>query len=632
MKQHVVIGTAGHIDHGKTALVKALTDVDTDRLVEEKARGMTIDLGFAPWGEAKTIIDVPGHEKFIRNMVAGVSSIDLVLFVVAADDGIMPQTIEHLEILNLLQIRRGLIVITKKDLVEPDWLELVQDEILELVAPTFLKDSPVFAVSSLTGDGIPELSTAIQTAIRSITPRPDKGVFRLPIDRIFSIKGFGTIAAGTVLSGQLHVDETVELLPQQVSVRVRGLQQHSASAEAVKAGDRAAINLAGIEKNAIKRGDVLATPGHFSPALFYDAQFYLLKSAPHPVKHNARVRLHIGTSEVMARIRLLNTNRLMPGETAFVQLQAEDPVTADYQDRFVVRSYSPMVTIGGGKLLQVNPPRHKRNSMAVITQLELLAKGELLDLIAQVIRKGKNPLKTKADIAGQASLPEKEIDFFLDELVSREEVETWQYKNKNYYVAHGHAERLSQQILVQLAEFHAAEPLKKGVRLLDLIQLMEKKPDRILVNFLVDRLRSKSTVDVADGFIRLADHHIILTPAQEKVRGEIEALFLTARFSPPVVADISKDIGISGAEKIIVFLIDNGSLVMIEDGFILHAHLLEEAEQLLRKYFAEHEEMKISDFRDITQTSRKYAVPLLNYFDEQGLVLRQGDVRVLNEM
>ena len=387
---HVVVGTAGHIDHGKTSLVKALTGTDTDRLPEEKARGITIDLGFAfleePDGLTIEIVDVPGHERFVRNMLAGVGGIDLAMLVIAADEGVMPQTREHLAICSLLQIKAGLIALTKADLVEPDWLELVREDVSGVVRGTFLEGAPIVPVSSKTGQGLDDLRAVLRTLAASVPRRGTDELPRLPIDRVFTVRGFGTVVTGTLTAGALAADDRVEVYPRGAEAKIRGLQAHGRPVTSARAGQRTAINLQGLERASIARGDVVGLPGTLVPSSLVDGTLELLPDAPRPVKTRTRVRFHVGTSEIMARALLLDRAELAPGETAFARFRLEAPLVARPGDRFVVRSYSPVVTIGGGTLLDVDPPRFKRKGPALVAHLSVLQTGSPEVVLGEHIR------------------------------------------------------------------------------------------------------------------------------------------------------------------------------------------------------------------------------------------------------
>src|ERR671924_2225226 len=389
MKQ-VVMGTAGHIDHGKTQLIKALTGVDTDRLKEEKERGITIDLGFAHFtchdGTEVGVIDVPGHERFVRNMLAGVGGIDLVLLVVAADEGVMPQTREHLAICQLLRVKDGLVALTKADLVDEDWIELVSEDTREFLKGTFLEGKPIVPVAAKTGQGVDELKHALQALVARVPPKHLEGKFRLPVDRVFTIRGFGTVVTGTLFSGMIRVEDRVEIYPKGIGAKVRGLQVHNASVSEAVAGQRTAINLQGIDKVELERGDVLGHPGEFAPTFMLDAMLQHLSDAPRPLRHRARVRLHLGTSEIMGRVILLDRDILAPGEEAYVQIRLEEPAIALPRDRFVIRSYSPVQTIGGGMLLDAQAAKHRRGDASLAAHFRLLAEGSPEEIFAHHLK------------------------------------------------------------------------------------------------------------------------------------------------------------------------------------------------------------------------------------------------------
>ena len=424
--KQVILGTAGHIDHGKTSLVKALTGVDTDRLKEEKERGITIELGFTffdlPSGIRLGIVDVPGHEKFVKHMVAGVWGIDLVALIIAADEGVMPQTREHLDICTLLKVKKGLIVLTKTDLVDRELLELVTEDVVDTVKDTFLKDAPIVPVSSTTQEGIPNLISILDRLANDVAERPSEGLFRLPIDRVFVMKGFGTVVTGTLVSGNLSVGETVEVLPSGIEGKVRNLQVYNRPVEKAVAGQRTAVNLQGIETSSIERGHVLARPHTFTPTRLLDAYLEYLPTAPRPLKHRTILRFHIGTSLTIASIFLLDRDELVPGEGGFVQLRLSEPVVALPQDRFVIRGSSAIQTLGGGVVLDTHPAKHKRNVSAVIRDLELLKDGSDEQLLNQhIVRSGMGGI-VQEDLFDRVALPPKAIQDLLRKMVDRGDV------------------------------------------------------------------------------------------------------------------------------------------------------------------------------------------------------------------
>ncbi|MDZ7331360.1 MAG: selenocysteine-specific translation elongation factor [candidate division KSB1 bacterium] len=632
LKRHYVIGTAGHIDHGKTSLVKQLTGRDTDWLPEEIARGMTIDLGFAFLGDDVTIIDVPGHEKFIRNMVAGVSTIDLVLLVIAADDGVMPQTREHLDILKLLQIKQGIVVVTKIDLVEPDWLALVVEDIKELLRGSFLEQAPVIPVSNATGQGISELKQKIFELLSQVPDRYDRGVFRLPIDRVFSMKGFGTVVAGTVLSGSLTLDQTVELLPQQLKLRVRGLQIHEQPVRRVKIGDRAAVNLVGIEKEAIHRGDVLAAPDAFRPTLFFDGKFYLLESTPKNLKNTTRIRIHIGTNEVIGRVSILDKEEIKPGESGYIQFRLENPIAADMGDRYVVRSYSPVFTIGGGMVLDVHPPRHKRFSPAVIEKMRTLERGDPQEIIEQFLRANAYQCFQLNQISQRTSQPLDTVREVANRLVELGHCTRYLEKGQDYLVHSEYSSQIEQKILSALERFHQKNPTRRGMSRSDLKQVLDVPVDLFLYNKVLEALLGKGQIVLTDNRVALASHQLQLTDRQKKLMDQIAKIYFDAGFVTPDVIAVAERIGVkeSEANEILQILLETEQLIKADEGIFFHHDRVAEAMQLIRAHFNREMQLTVGDFREMIASSRKYAVPLLSYFDSIGFTVRQQDVRVLN--
>jgi selenocysteine-specific elongation factor len=621
--RHVVLGMAGHIDHGKTALVKALTGIDTDRLKEEKERGMTTDLGFAFLGKDAAIIDVPGHERFVKTMVAGVNSIDVALLVIAADDGVMPQTREHLEILRILQIPKGLVILNKTDLVEKDWAEMVTSDIRSLVAGTFLEGAPVMPVSAVTGDGIPALADAIRQIVHTVPTRRDKGVFRMPIDRVFSIKGFGTVIAGTVLSGTVRVEDTLELLPQGVPVRVRGIQVHDESVQESGIGLRTAINLHGAEKEAVERGHVVAAPGCFTPTFKVDARVCYLASAPAPLAHRARVRIHLGTSEVVARAHLIDAEVLRPGDGGLVQLHFEQPVVADHGDRFVMRAYSPVTTIGGGEVLDPHPLKHKRFDSAIRDQLLRLGQGDPTQVVLDFLLKQTLAPCSTEETAHATSMPYEVCRAHLATLEQRSEAvqiipEHWS--------AAATVARITSLIVESLTRFHRENPLRLGIPLIELISRMKPSPERTLCEHAVHAAVRRNAIHSSGGKLSLSTHTVHLSPDQERVRQAIEHAYLETPLMPPGAAEIIRGAGKDG-EKILGYLVEKGDLIRMEEGIIMHRKGVDIARRKLEEFFCSKAEGTLSEIRQHLGITRKYAVPLMVHFDGMGFTRRDGEVR-----
>ena len=629
---HIIIGTAGHIDHGKTALVKALTGVDTDRLKEEKERGLTIDLGFAHFGESATIIDVPGHEKFIRNMVAGVSTIEIVLLVVAADDGVMPQTREHLDILKILQVKQGIIVITKKDLVDDDWLGLVEDDVRNLIKGSFLENARMIPVSAINGEGIREVKAELEVLYSQKKSRQDGGIFWMPVDRTFTMKGFGTVVTGSVLSGQAKIGGNLELLPHGLTVKVRGLQSHGQSVEKVSTGDRAAVNLQSIEKQQIHRGDVLAAVNYFSPSQRFDARLQLLKSAPRALKPRSRVRVHVGTTEVMARLSLIKVSKIDPGESAFVQFQLEQPATARRLDPFVIRQYSPTITIGGGVILDANASRHKLSDPSVLQKLQALQKENPAEVLESKLLSSRYGLLTLDQLSAEIAASKEAIKALIDELENREKVVLLKKVGQEAVIHCNNFEEVKNLVLEAVADFHKNNPAKLGIRKAELKNFIKVKLDPELLDFVLQDLQKNNELKESSGLISLTTHKIEYSPEQEDLRKQISELFFNEVYSTSselqVAAKLKTDQ--KKAREVLSIMIGLKEVIRAEGNIYFHPKRVREAEKKVAAYFDKNKEITVGQFKDLLGgTSRKYALPLLLYFDGLGFTERNGDVRVL---
>jgi selenocysteine-specific elongation factor len=630
--RHVVVGTAGHIDHGKSSLVLALTGIDPDRLKEEKERGITIDIGFAhlELGEGLTlgIVDVPGHERFVKNMLAGVGGIDLVMLVIAADEGVMPQTREHLAICQLLRIPRGLVVLTKADLAEPEWRELVQEDVRSFLAGTFLAGAPILQVSAKTGEGLPALRETLADLARAVPARGLDATFRLPIDRVFTIRGFGTVVTGTVAAGRLALDERVEVYPRELQAKVRGIQTHGQPVPTAVAGQRAAVNLQGVERAAIERGDVLSLPGLLQPTYMLDATCELLPDAPAPLRTRQRVRFHIGTSEVMARVHLAEGATLEPGQTGHVQLRLEAPVVALPGDRYVIRRYSPMVTIGGGELLDV-APRKARRSAARAGPLGTLETSEAVAILeAHIERVGGGGIRTP-ELRARTPFGPETLQALLQDLVARGRVFI---VDREWYVHAGAAERLRQAAEAALAAFHAREPLKAGMSKEELRTRLGGLEERVFLA-LLDRFAAAGVLVVDRDKVRRAGHAVRLTPQQQATSDRIEAEFRAAGVAPPTLDEAFAKVGVSGpaAQAIAQLLVDGRRLVRIREGLYFHAEPLQDAVSRVSAFLRERQAITPQEIKDLLGISRKYAIPLLEWLDAQRLTVRVGDKRVLRE-
>jgi len=630
--KHVVVGTAGHIDHGKTSLVKALTGIDTDRLPEEKARGITIDLGFAfleePGGLTIEIVDVPGHERFVKNMLAGVGGIDLAMLVIAADEGVMPQTREHLAICSLLHIKAGLIALTKADMVEPDWLELVREDVAGAVRDTFLAGAPILPVSAKTGQGLDELRVALRTLAQSVPQRGTDQLPRLPIDRVFTVRGFGTVVTGTLTAGALGVDDRVEVFPRKTEAKIRGLQTHGHPVTSARAGQRTAVNLQGLERAAIARGDVVGLPGTLVPSMLVDGTLELLKDAARPLRSRARVRFHVGTSEIMARAILLDRTELAPGETSFARFRLEGQLVARPGDRFVVRSYSPVVTIGGGTLLDVDPPRFKRRGPALVAHLTLLQTGDPEAVLEEHVRHVGAAGVRLATLAGRVPFGPAQLKGLLDALQAAGRVIAVE---RDWFIHPESFARLSTLVVDTLTAFHHAGPLKPGMSREELRSRAGGADERVFA-FLLSALSADGTVKTERDKVRLASHEVRLSPDQQRVVDRLEDDFLRAEAAPPSAEEALGRAGLGGGDEeheLFQVLVQAGKLVRVKESLFFHARALDTIQTKLVALLRERKEIGPADIKDLLGISRKYAIPLLEFFDQRRVTARVGERRIL---
>ncbi len=629
--KHVVVGTAGHIDHGKTSLVKALTGTDTDRLPEEKARGITIDLGFAfleePDGLTIEIVDVPGHERFIKNMLAGVGGIDLALLVIAADEGVMPQTREHFAICSLLHIQSGLVVLTKTDLVEPDWLELVREDVAGLARGTFLAGGPIVAVSAKTGEGIAELRAALRELAAKVPSRGTDQLARLPIDRVFTIKGFGTVITGTLMAGRLRVDERVEVFPAGVQAKIRGLQTHGRPVTESSAGQRTAVNLQGVERAAVERGNVLGLAGTLVPSVLVDGVLELLPDAPRPLKSRDRVRVHTGTSEIMARVLLLDRQELAPGQSAFARFRLEAPLVALPGDRFVIRSYSPMVTIGGGTLLDIAPPRFKLKAPAHLAHVRLLAEGSPDTVVEEHVRHAGGAGVRVGPLSGRVPFGPERLRGLLDALQKGGRVVAI---DRDWFVHPESLTRLRGLTVAALEQFHRAAPLRPGMSREELRGRAGAADERVFAHLLTT-LEAEGVVRADRDKVRLASHEVRLTAEQQKAADRLEQDFLSAAAAPPSPEEALARAGLSGDEEHELFqvLLEARKLVRVKESLYFHAQALDVIQDKLVTMLRERKEIGPGDIKDLLGISRKYAIPLLEFFDSRRVTTRVGERRVL---
>jgi selenocysteine-specific elongation factor len=642
------IGTAGHVDHGKSTLVQALTGIDPDRLAEEKERGMTIDLGFAwmtlPGGREVSIVDVPGHESFIKNMLAGVGGIDAALLVVAADEGVMPQTREHLAILDLLHVTHGVVALTKVDLVDEEWLELVQEEIAEHLATTTLAGAPIIPVSAYTGQGLPALLAALERILDEAEARQNVSRPRLPIDRVFTITGFGTIVTGTLIDGSFKMGQEVEVLPQGLKTRVRNLQMHKHAVEAVQPGSRVAINLANVARSDLARGDVVTLPGQFRTTMLLDAHIHLLADAERPLTHNMQVDFYSGAQEISARVRLLDVDELAPGASAWVQLRLNRPALVARRDRFILRIPSPSTTIGGGEVVDALPRYHRRFQQVVLAALERLALGSPEELVlAALDRRGAGGKSAQvltgyelSDIVRQSNLTED---------VTRQILQTFLIEDRvrrvgPYWFAEHVWDALVTETLRLVGEQHQQYPLRRGLSKEMWRTRLHLPPKMAVEVFAV--LQTEGTLEAISesgsgpgiaqelatrggGLIRLPGFEPVFTPAQQRKVDQLLQRFRQSPYTPPTRVEAEE---MADAE-IVHALIERGVLVKLNDGVLFLRETYDDAVNRLVAFLHEHHEMTVAEARDILGATRRYILPLLEQLDTLRITQRVGDERVL---
>ncbi|MFC1871323.1 selenocysteine-specific translation elongation factor [Chloroflexota bacterium] len=613
-----VLGTAGHIDHGKSVLVHALTSIDPDRLREEKERGMTIDLGFAwltlPSGREVGIVDVPGHERFINNMLAGVGGIDVALLIVAANEGVMPQTREHLAILDLLQVQRGIVAITKKDLVDDEWLDLVRMEIEELIAPTVLSQSPVVAVSALTGDGLPELVAAIDGLLGAIEPRRDLGRPRLPVDRIFTMSGAGTVVTGTLIDGSLSVGQEVEIVPASLRSRLRGLQTHKAIINTASPGSRVAANVAGVATSALQRGDVLTRPGVMTPTSLLSVKLRLLPYLPHPLRHNVTVSFHTGATEAMAKVRLLEKEELAPGDIGWAQLLLSRPVAVVNGDRFIIRS--PMETLGGGDIIDSHTRRLRRFRPAVIKNLSVREEGTAEEVITALLE-AKPPVGLPTLVA-QCNLPADEVRSVIESLIPQGKVVAIGKEGHRLLWNRVGWERLAEKATAVVQDYHRRFPARPGIPKVELGSRLKlgTGASAVLQRFFDDGVLVEEGASV-----RLPAHRIQLTPAQQaKIDAFLQALSQNP-YSPP--GDLIPE------PDLLNLLVERRQAVKVSSGVVFAAAVYDEMVTRITSMLEGQGKITLGEVRDLFNTSRKYAQAFMEHLDEKKITRRIGDERVI---
>jgi selenocysteine-specific elongation factor len=636
----IIVGTAGHIDHGKTALVKALTGVDADRFPEEKLRGITIDIGFAELdlGEVSVgFVDVPGHERFVKNMLAGASGIDLVLLVVAADAGVMPQTREHFEICRLLETKTGLIVLTKADLVDEEFLELVKFDVAELIENSFLEKAPVVAVSARTGEGIEELKNALKKLALEIPARKNENVARLPIDRSFSVKGFGAVVTGTLISGEIKEADELEILPLAGKVRVRGIQTHGKAVAAARAGQRTAVNLGGIEHQEIQRGMILCEKNTLRPTQIFDAEIEVLKTAKKGLKSRQRVRVHIGTIEALARVQVLNeSGEIAAGEKDFAQLRTEIPVVTIPGERLIIRSYSPQITIAGGQILDNAAAKHHRKDAASVRRRlqNFIEADDDKSLQIKLFLETANETGARlTDLQARTGWRAEILQAAIRKNTEKKSI----VEAEGFFIARTPFENLKTKTLAEIENFHRKEPLARGI-------LRETLREKIYAHLapeifrgVLTNLENEKLVAAEKDIVRLAAHSTELSADEKMLRVRLEKTYKTARLEVPKLEDALSEVikntksSRETARKVFQLLLDSGEIIKITDEFYFSKKEIADLINKIKDYAAQNSDrlIDVAKFKDIAGISRKYAIPLLEYFDRERVTRRAGDKRLV---
>lgn len=629
-RKHIIVGTAGHIDHGKTSLVRALTGIDTDRWEEEKRRGITIDLGFAhlQLGDDLRLgfVDVPGHERFVKNMLAGAGGIDLLLLAVAADESLMPQTREHFDICRLLGIRRGIVVLTKSDLVDDDIIELVKLEVEEYVAGSFLQSAPMVAVSAQTGEGLPELRRKLIEAGRAVEPKRSQGFARLPIDRVFSMKGFGAVVTGTLVSGKLRADAEVEVQPGGARARVRSIQVHGEKAGEAVAGQRTAVNVGGAGKMELRRGLALVEPGLFRSTAQFDAHLELLPSAK-PLKHGAPVHLHIGAAETVGRVylppRAAEKPALAPGSASFAQLRLDEPVLALPGDRFILRQFSPLVTIAGGAVLDPLAPRHRRKD-DWRPLLEAMRSGGEADKLAQLCAQYPYGVGA-AEIVARAGRTAAQLAAAAEHAPSVAVIR----RNPLLFASKDALERAGRRVLDALTAFHEKNPLRPGAPLEAVRSSRLGAAPEAFATFLIDKLVAEKKLQIDGDLVRLAGRRIVMRADEREAREKMLRAFENAALQAPALKEFLPTLNLDAARSrsILQTLLREGLLLKVTDDLVFHSG----AVAALRRSLAplRGKPLSVPEFKELAGVSRKYAIPLLEYFDKQKITRRVGNARIV---
>lgn len=625
--KHIIVGTAGHIDHGKTTLIKALTGRETDTLDEEKKRGISINLGFTffdlPSGKRVGIVDVPGHEKFIKNMLAGASGLDMVMLVVAADEGIMPQTVEHMDILSFLNIKNGIVVLTKSDMVDDDFRELVKEDIKERMKGTFLENAEILEVDSVSKRGIPELIQKLDDMSELIEEKNENSPARLNIDRVFTIKGHGTVVTGTLLEGKISVDDDLVVYPEQIKAKIRSIQVHGDDEKTAYAGQRTAINISNVKKDEVKRGDVLAAPDSLEESMMLDVKLNIVKHTDKTLKHWDRLRLYHGTREILCRAVPLDKEEIAPGESGFVQLRLEESIISKKGDTFVVRSYSPMTTIGGGVIIDASPRKHKRFDENVIEALKVKEKGELHDIIEEYLKNNSKNYPTIKDIMSYTGAHEEDIKKSIDRLLDENKI----FVIGNMYIHINYYKKLYTKVEDLLSDYHKHNRLKAGILKEELKSKIESKLKSKEFDIVLSALEKEELIKIDGNIVSLKDFKVVFNDKQKENRRRMQNILKKAGLeSVPTIDEVTS--GDVRAKEVLDAMIGD-TVAMLGDGYIMDMETYEKAKKMLVDYINEKGEITLGEYRDLIGSSRKNCMIILESFDRNRITKRIENKRVL---
>lgn len=631
--KNIIIGTAGHVDHGKTALIRALTGIETDRIKEEKKRGITIELGFAyldlPNGEKAGIIDVPGHEKFVKNMLAGAGGIDLALLVVAADEGFMPQTKEHLGILSLLDIPQGLIVVTKKDMVDEDWLEVVCEDIREEVKGTFLENAKMIPVSSYTGEGIEELRQAVFELIEQTSQIKNPNTpFRIPVDRVFSIEGFGTVITGTLIEGEMNVGDPVTVYPKGIQTKIRNLQVHSKDVQTAYAGQRVAVNLAGLKKTDLEKGDVVAKPDSMHTTMMLDVKLSILKDCQREILNGTRLHLYHGAKDILCKAVLLDHDLLSAGEEGYAQLRLEEEIAAKAGDRFILRFYSPLETVGGGVVLDSNPMKHKRSDETVLSGLRIKDQGSEHDKICEAIREYSPRYETVDFLKTHTAIDRDRFDDIIKELESSKEIYP---VTNNIFIHKDYLHSMEQRAERMLEVYHQQNPLRSGMKRDEFRSKLFPNQEIAIADKVTEYMVQDGVLTCPPSSVALAGFSIKLSDDQQKLMDKVAKIVLDSGFAGPTLDEIAamfpKE---KNLRQVLEALITSETLIKLTDQIVFHVDVYHRALKLAMDFVQEHGQISLGEMRDLLGSSRKYTLALLEYWDRKNITKKSGEARVFS--